>query len=123
VDRAGYNSPIDWLRLSRVLLDQRSLVIDVGQATRKIPVGLRKALERRDRHCRWPCCERAPVFCHAHHVQHWIEGGPTELDNLVLLCKRHHRMHHEGGWQLVKVAGELAPVAPATTFAWPRGPN
>lgn len=109
--------------LSRVLLDQRSLVIDVGQATRKIPTALRKALELRDRHCRWPGCERPAFYCDAHHVQHWIEGGPTELDNLVLLCKRHHRMHHEGGWQLVFIDGELTPVAPTTSFAPARGPD
>jgi hypothetical protein len=109
--------------LSRVLLDQRSLVIDVGQASRKILLGLRKALNLRDRHCRWPGCERPAFFCDAHHVQHWLDGGATELGNLVLLCKRHHRLHHEGGWQLVLVEGELMPVAPTTTFGLPRGPD
>jgi Domain of unknown function (DUF222)/HNH endonuclease len=109
--------------VTRVLLDQDSLIIDVGRATQKIPVALRKALRLRDRHCRWPGCERPASWCDGHHMLHWIKGGPTDLDNVVLLCKRHHRMVHEGGWQLVKVAGELVPIAPTITFGLPRGPD
>jgi hypothetical protein len=88
--------------VTRVLLDQDSLIIDVGRATQKIPVALRRALRIRDGHCRWPGCERPPSYCDGHHMWHWVNGGPTDLDNVVLLCKRHHRMVHEGGWQLVK---------------------
>ena len=109
--------------LTRVLLDADSMVIDVGRATRKIPVALRKALNLRDRHCRWPGCERTPSYCDGHHLTHWIFDGPTDLDNVVLLCKRHHRMVHEGGWQLVKSEGELVTVAPTVVFGWPRGPD
>jgi len=54
----------------------------------------------------------------------WIEGGPTDLDNLVLLCRRHHRMVHEGGWQLIKTEnGEVVTIAPTVTFGLPRGPD
>jgi hypothetical protein len=110
--------------VTRVLLDQDSLTIDVGRATRKIPVALRKALNLRDQHCRWPGCERPASYCDGHHLQHWIFDGPTELANVVLLCKRHHRMVHEGGWQLVKVEGAYLPVAPTTRFGeWARGPD
>ena len=109
--------------VTRVLLDQDSLTIDVGRATRKIPVALRKALKLRDRHCRWPGCERPPSYCDGHHLTHWIFDGPTDLDNVVLLCKRHHRMVHEGGWQLVKVEGEFVTIAPTFTFSLPRGPD
>jgi len=55
---------------------------------------------------------------------HWIHGGVTDLDNLVLLCRRHHRMVHEGGWQLTKTDdGRVMPVAPPTIFDRPRGPD
>jgi hypothetical protein len=109
--------------VTRVLLDQDSLIVDVGRATRKIPVALRKALKLRDGHCRWPGCERPPSYCDGHHLQHWIFDGPTDLDNVVLLCKRHHRMVHEGGWRLVQVEGEFVTIAPTITFGMPRGPD
>ena len=109
--------------VTRVLLDQDSLTIDVGRATRKIPAALRKALQLRDGHCRWPGCEWPPSHCDGHHLKHWIFDGPTDLDNVVLLCKRHHRMVHEGGWQLVKVEGEFVSVAPTISFGLPRGPD
>ena len=109
--------------VTRVLLNQDSLTIDVGRATRKIPLALRKALNLRDQHCRWPGCERPASHCDGHHLRHWIFDGPTDLDNVFLLCKRHHRMVHEGGWQLVKVGPELVTIAPTITFGLPRGPD
>jgi hypothetical protein len=109
--------------VTRVLLSQDSMTIDVGRATQKIPSGLRKALHLRDQHCRWPGCERSASYCDGHHLQHWAHGGSTDLDNLALLCRRHHRMVHEGGWQLIQVEGELVTVAPTTTFGGPRGPD
>ena len=109
--------------LTRVLLDQDSLVIDVGRAKPKIHGSLRKALNLRDRHCRWPGCERPAFYCDGHHLHHWVDGGPTDLDNLVLLCKRHHRMVHESGWRLVKSEGTLIAIAPTITFGLPRGPD
>jgi hypothetical protein len=55
---------------------------------------------------------------------HWLHGGSSDLDNLVLLCHRHHRMVHEGGWQLVKTGdGGLMTIAPTVTFGLPRGPD
>jgi hypothetical protein len=72
-------------------------VLDVGR-TRTIPAALRRALTARDRGCAVPgCTERRPRRLHAHHVRHWADGGPTCLDNLVLLCKAHHySIHHNG---------------------------
>jgi len=55
-------------------------------------------LETRDEGCRFPGC--GSRFCDAHHVVPWAEGGETSLENLVLLCRRHHRRVHEGGWTL-----------------------
>jgi hypothetical protein len=70
--------------------------LDVGRRTRTIPPALRRALRLRDRGCRFPGCENHR-FVDAHHIRHWARGGPTALDNLVLLCRRHHRLVHEGG--------------------------
>jgi hypothetical protein len=72
-----------------------------GGSVRDVPSpAQRRALARRDRHCRFPGCERPVRWTDAHHIVHWTRGGPTDLDNLVLLCRRHHRMCHEGGWEL-----------------------
>jgi len=63
-------------------------------------------------------------MCDGHHLVHWINGGPTDLDNLVLLCRRHHRMVHEGGWQLIKTEHQkIVTIAPTITFGLPRGPD
>jgi hypothetical protein len=71
--------------------------LSVGRKTRSVPPALRRALRRRDRGCRFPGCERRR-FVDAHHIEHWALGGETSLDNLVLLCRRHHRLVHEGGY-------------------------
>ena len=70
-------------------------VLSVGRKTRTIPPALRRALAARDRRCRFPGCMARR--CDAHHVRHWAHGGATRLDNLVQLCRRHHRAAHEGG--------------------------
>ena len=68
--------------------------LTVGRKTRSIPPALRRALRRRDRGCRYPGCTHTR-FVDAHHVRHWAHGGETALSNLVLLCRRHHRVIHE----------------------------
>ena len=73
-------------------------VLDVGRKTRTVPPSIRRALQARDQTCRFPGCTARR--CDAHHVEHWIDGGSTSLDNLVLLCRRHHRTVHEGGFEL-----------------------
>ena len=78
-------------------------VLDVGRRTRSIPPAIRRALWLRDRGCRFPGCGHTR-FLHGHHVQHWLAGGPTRLDNLVLLCSRHHRLLHEGGCFIERTA-------------------
>ena len=69
-------------------------VVSVGRRTRTIPPHIRRALEERDRGCRYPGC--ASRFTEAHHVRHWADGGETSLANTILLCRRHHRLVHEG---------------------------
>ena len=64
------------------------------------PRALWRALVCRDRHCAFPGCTKPPVMGHAHHIVHWADGGPTCLDNLVLLCGHHHRVIHHTPWQV-----------------------
>ncbi|HET7419720.1 MAG TPA: DUF222 domain-containing protein [Candidatus Dormibacteraeota bacterium] len=103
--------------VTRVLLNQDSVTIDVGRSKRVLSEGLRKALRIRDGHCRWPGCERTASLCHGHHLVHWIDGGETTLGNLVLLCLRHHSMVHEGGWQIIRCDdGKIMTIAPTIAF-------
>ena len=74
----------------------------VGRRTRSIPPAVRRALANRDRGCRFPGCT-ATHRLHGHHVKHWAEGGETSLDNLVLLCPTHHRLVHEGGFDVQRL--------------------
>lgn len=87
--------------ISRVVMAGRSEPLDVGRRTPVVPAAMRRAVTVRDRHCRFPGCDRPHTWCDAHHVVHWADGGPTALPNLVLLCRRHHRMVHQpGGFRL-----------------------
>lgn len=72
-------------------------VLAIGRKTRTITPALRRALKRRDAGCVFPGCT-STRFVDAHHIQHWVDGGATRLDNLVLLCRHHHRLIHEGGF-------------------------
>jgi hypothetical protein len=74
-------------------------LLQVGRKTRSIPPAIRRVLKRRDGGCKFPGCT-ATRFVDAHHVRHWADGGETKMDNLVLLCRRHHRLVHEGGFGL-----------------------
>ncbi len=75
--------------------------LDIGRKTRVIPPSIRRALKRRDRGCRFPNCTNTR-FVDGHHITHWADGGATRLDNLVLLCRHHHRLLHEGMYYIVK---------------------
>jgi len=112
--------------IARVLLDSESLVIDVGRSKRVVAEPSRRALASRDAHCLWPMgCDRPASRCAAHHLVHWIRGGTTDLDNLILLCHRHHWMVHEGNWQIVRGDdGRILTIPPTVTFGPPaRGPD
>ena len=86
-------------------------ILDVGRRTRTISPALRRALAARDRQCRFPGCGNLRVD--AHHVRHWADGGRTALDNLVLLCRRHHRAVHEEGFRVtVDAAGGVQFLRP-----------
>jgi Domain of unknown function (DUF222)/HNH endonuclease len=83
-------------------------VLDVGRARRLIDGPLRRALVARDRGCAWPGCDRPPRWADGHHIRHWSDGGPTSLDNAVLLCGMHHREIHKGQWA-VRIAVDGLP--------------
>jgi Domain of unknown function (DUF222)/HNH endonuclease len=74
-------------------------VLGIGRRSRLIPSWLRHQLWYRDGGCRFPGCPHRH-FVHAHHIRHWADGGPTDLDNLILLCGYHHRFLHEHGWSI-----------------------
>jgi Domain of unknown function (DUF222)/HNH endonuclease len=74
--------------------------LEVGRTTRVVNAAQRHALTVRDRGCAVPDCDRPPAWCEAHHLVHWLHGGPTDLPNLALVCRAHHRAVHEGGWRL-----------------------
>jgi hypothetical protein len=100
---------------SLVQIEERAgKTLSVGRKTRSIPPALRRALKRRDRGCRFPGCENHR-FVDAHHIRHWAQGGETKLDNLVLLCRRHHRLVHEGGYSVDRLRGD------GLRFRAPRG--
>jgi hypothetical protein len=82
----------------RVITDGRSSILDYGTTTRTIPAPLFNALVIRDRHCRYPGCDRPPDWCEAHHIRWITHGGATALDNLTLVCSRHHHLLHTAGW-------------------------
>jgi len=96
--------------------------LSIGRKSRTIPPAIRRALQRRDGGCRFPGCTHMH-FVDAHHIQHWADGGDTAMENLVLLCRHHHRLVHEGGFgictstlgmiEFTNPAGEVIPTGPA----------
>ncbi len=80
------------------MLGSNSEPLDVGRSSRTITAGLRRAVAIRDRGCAYPGCGRPPSWCDVHHIQHWVDGGATELGNLTMLCTVHHQIVHGAGW-------------------------
>ena len=83
-----------------VVLDGRSVPIDVGRSKRLATVHQRRALEAMHPTCAIPDCEVIFDHCNVHHIDYWENGGATNLGNMVPLCSRHHHAAHEGGWKL-----------------------
>jgi hypothetical protein len=111
-------TPISAETLRRVACDCGLLavgdsgVLNIGRRTRTIPPAIRRVLALRDHGCRFPGCTHTR-FLHGHHIQHWLHGGETSVDNLVTLCTAHHHLIHEGGWSVTRTAaGELVFSAP-----------
>ncbi len=105
-----------------MLEDERGRTIDVGRKTRTIPAALRRALDVRDGGCRFPGCTNR-IYTDAHHVEHWLDGGETNLANTVLLCRRHHRYLHEHGFSLERAGEALVFRDPDERVVPAQGPR
>ncbi|HEY2993405.1 MAG TPA: HNH endonuclease signature motif containing protein, partial [Methylomirabilota bacterium] len=107
---------------SRVIMkhDTEGRVIEVGARTRTIPPALRRALQSRDRGCRFPGC--GSRFTQGHHIQHWANGGATTLSNLASLCRRHHRAVHEEGFTIERLANEELEFRHPNGWVLPQAP-
>jgi hypothetical protein len=105
--------------LVTVLEDKRGKVLNIGRRARIIPASIKRALNIRDKTCRVPgCCQSK--YLDAHHIRHWADGGETSLDNLVNLCRHHHRLLHQGDFSIhVEQAGETSE--PMMVFSKPSG--
>ncbi len=102
--------------VSRVVFGPGSVPIDLGTSARFPSPAQRRALAARDRGCVFPGCDRRPGWTNAHHLTHWVHGGPTDLDNLVLLCVYHHHQVHEGGYRISRSPdGQLSFAHPDGT--------
>ncbi len=86
-------------RLQYVLTDKQGNALGIGRASRNVPRWLHRQLLYRDHGCTFPGCG-TKMFLKAHHIWHWELGGPTDYDNLVLVCTFHHKLLHEGGWSV-----------------------
>lgn len=107
VGRAEFATDIPMEAIRRMCCDGRVQfitrdgdgVLGVGRVQRTIPAWLRRLIRRRDAGCRFPGCGRSH-WTQIHHIIHWANGGPTDLDNLITLCGHHHRVLHEDGWRI-----------------------
>ena len=98
--------------LLTVLEDEQGEVLNIGRKARTVPASIRRALDVRDKTCRFPgCCESKHVD--AHHIQHWADGGDTSLDNLVTLCRFHHAQLHRGCFDIRKHKKQLIFTTPS----------
>jgi hypothetical protein len=109
--------------VSRFITLGPSEPLDVGRRTSVVPAALRRAVVHRDRACRFPGCGRPHAWCDAHHIVHWSEGGATtRLANLMLLCRPHHRLVHEGGFGLEILEGRATFRRPDGSILEERAP-
>ena len=110
-------------RIIPVVMGGAGEVLDVGRATRTIPPAIRSALIARDQRCVWPGCDRAPIHCDGHHIEHWVDNGPTCIANLALLCHCHHQRLHEYNLELHPPDGPAPPGEGWTVTPAPPRPD
>ena len=101
-------------RVARLVLGAGSVPLDYGRDARLARPEQRHALIVRDRGCVFPGCDRPPPWCEAHHLVFWDEqDGPTDIDNLALVCSHHHHLVHEGHWTLARTGAGWVAQSPA----------
>jgi hypothetical protein len=99
--------------ISLLVTDEGGRVVYGSDEKRSLSAAARRAIVKRDRHCRFPGCDRPAEWADEHHLVHWADGGPSRIDNVYLVCRPHHRLVHEGRWRLVlEPDGELRAVPP-----------
>jgi uncharacterized protein YcfJ len=98
--------------INLMLLDASGEVMHCGHSTRFPLVGQRRALVVRDQGCVFPGCDRGPSACQAHHLRFWSHHGPTDMENLALVCAFHHWLIHDRHWALERIPPGMA---------WPAG--
>lgn len=97
----------------RLVTSGVSIVLDYSHAKPELAASQRRAVQRRDRHCQFDGCDRHWRWCDVHHIRSKTDGGWDLFDNLTLLCRRHHTMVHQGGWQLRRAGdGRLVTTSP-----------
>ena len=101
-----------------VVLGGGSEPLDLGRSARLFSRAQRRALSIRDGGCLWPGCSAPPGWCEVAHVEPWARGGPTDLDNAMLLCPFHHRRFDLDGWGLDVRGGSRWLIPPASVDAW-----
>ncbi|NKW45524.1 DUF222 domain-containing protein [Rhodococcus hoagii] len=93
--------------LTPIVMDD-GVPLNLGRTSRTVSKKQRRALIARDHGCAFPGCGAPPAHCEGHHVKHWADGGPTDLDNLVLLCRYHHTLLHHSHWD-VEIGADRHP--------------
>ena len=107
-----------------VVLGGAGQVLDLGRERRLFTGPLRRAIIARDGGCTFPGCDRPPRWCQAHHIRSWSDGGPTSMNNAVLLCGHHHRIIHQNEWQVrINPADGLPEFVPPSYVDQPRRPR
>lgn len=96
-----------------VVLGGRSEPMNVGRRSRTFTAGIRRLLVVRDGGCAFPGCNRPPKHCDAHHIKFWSHGGETSVENAVLLCRHHHTLIHQSGWEVKLLHGIPVFIPPA----------
>ena len=113
--------------LVTALTDENNQPLALGRRRRTVSAPLLRALQLRDRHCQFPGCT-SRAYLDAHHIEHWLHGGATDADNLLLVCRHHHTQLHEGGCTVAmeeghpvfrNPQGHVIPAAPARPSATP----
>ena len=99
------------------VLKAGSVVVDIGRATRSVSPSQWRALKARHRTCAAPECDRPVNMTSPHHIEFWARGGKSDLPNLLPLCYHHHRLVHEGGWQVIRAGEGVKFIAPERVFA------
>lgn len=100
------------------MLFDGSRPLDVARSERLYTWRQRVALAARDGGCLFPECDRPPAWCEAHHIDFWArDGGKTDVARGVLLCRHHHLLMHNNGWEIIEASGEYSFLPPASIDA------